>query len=535
MVFNMRKEEWIGILIGMVLLGIVFMKYFPSEAEAKVTPVNIVEPHLREPRYALDRYHDLSALKAEANVIPSISPRGTGLEVKYANSVPVLLYHGVTPTPQIGSVTIQQFKEQMFALKRAGYETISLDELYGFLRGDLEVPDKSFVLTFDDGRKDSYYHTDYVLQALDYEATIFVIAKPSLKENGVYYLNKEELHTMHDSGRWDLQAHAYDGHYRVQIDASGNTGPYFANRAWIPDLNRIETSQEYKQRISADLLNTKLAIQNEFDKPVNFFAIPFNDAGQYEANDVNISLTLSAEIEKYYQLSFYQFKPSRDRDYRGNFSDKVKNFYFVLRLEPTIETTAEQLMQQITASQGLSLPYSEDFSNPYQWVSTWGEIYHDQNGLTLKRPTNTTTALVYLDGSYLWENYDFEISSKDIESTTISLIARFQSTIDYVACTAYQKKVTVDLIQENKRTVLVTKNLNWDAIGRTDANNDIRLGIRVIDDQIDCFVNGKLVASATSPAIHPHGGVGVKLWNPTTDQISFEIHDIQVDPIMVAP
>src|SRR3989339_479020 len=103
-------------------------------------------------------------------------------------SIPGLLYHGIIDKPDGANILLENFKDQMFALKKAGWQTISIEDFYAFTRGEKQVPDKSFLLTFDDGRKDSYYPVDPILKALDYNAVIFVISKYSLGQSSNYYL-----------------------------------------------------------------------------------------------------------------------------------------------------------------------------------------------------------------------------------------------------------------------------------------------------------------------------------------------------------
>jgi len=45
-----------------------------------------------------------------------------------------------------------------------------------------ELPEKSFLLAFDDGVKSSYYNTDTLLRALDYNAVMYIITKHSLSD-----------------------------------------------------------------------------------------------------------------------------------------------------------------------------------------------------------------------------------------------------------------------------------------------------------------------------------------------------------------
>ena len=132
----------------------------------------------------------------------------------------------------------------MFALKKAGWQTINMEDFYAFMQGEKQVPDKSFLLTFDDGRKDSYYPVDPILDALDYNAVMFVITKFSLEEKGGnYYLSDKELKRMYLSGRWEIQSHGKDDHDFYKINANGNEGHFLSNKLWLDNENRLETEE----------------------------------------------------------------------------------------------------------------------------------------------------------------------------------------------------------------------------------------------------------------------------------------------------
>ena len=90
----------------------------------------------------------------------------SGVGTKTAQSIPVLTYHGL-PSEGEGSVNFDSFVSQMMALKEAGWKTITLKQFESYIKGeDEQIPDKSFLLTFDDGRKDTYYPVDPVLKNL---------------------------------------------------------------------------------------------------------------------------------------------------------------------------------------------------------------------------------------------------------------------------------------------------------------------------------------------------------------------------------
>ena len=52
--------------------------------------------------------------------------------INHSRSVPVIVYHGIPESniPDTFGISIEKFKDQLFALKKAGYETITTNELY---------------------------------------------------------------------------------------------------------------------------------------------------------------------------------------------------------------------------------------------------------------------------------------------------------------------------------------------------------------------------------------------------------------------
>lgn len=119
-----------------------------------------------------------------------------------AKSVPVLVYHGLIAKPDKVSTSLEEFKDDMFALKTAGYQTVRLADFQAYIQGKKTLPDKSFLLTFDDARKDSYYPADPILKELHYSAVMFVITDTLDSKTNRFHLTKSELIKMKNSGRW---------------------------------------------------------------------------------------------------------------------------------------------------------------------------------------------------------------------------------------------------------------------------------------------------------------------------------------------
>lgn len=94
----------------------------------------------------------------------------------HAKAVPVLMYHHVT-TNERDMITIspENFESHLKYLSESGFKTLSLDEFGAFMQGELKLPKKSVLLTFDDGWLDNYAVAFPLLKKYGCKAAIFVV------------------------------------------------------------------------------------------------------------------------------------------------------------------------------------------------------------------------------------------------------------------------------------------------------------------------------------------------------------------------
>ena len=225
-------------------------------------------------------------------------------------AVPVLAYHGINERPDHYSVTQEQFAEQMAMLRKAGFESISIAEYVRFLQGATErLPKRPILITFDDGRLDSYRGADKILAENGLRATMFAIAGHT-EEHSPFYLTWEELRRMVKSGRWDVQEHAGIGHANVRYDAAGHKGPAYAYRQYTEGKG-LESFAEFKQRVRHDILWAKRTMTEQLPGFMPWsFAVPFGNYGHDgDTNDQRIAPFMRRLLAEHFQAVFLTRPP----------------------------------------------------------------------------------------------------------------------------------------------------------------------------------------------------------------------------------
>ena len=94
-------------------------------------------------------------------------------------SVPILMYHEVTPTPveryRKYTVTPDELAAQLGWLRERAYTSVDLDALRAALLGERLLPTRPVVITFDDGSRDCLQHAVPALLAHGFTATFFIV------------------------------------------------------------------------------------------------------------------------------------------------------------------------------------------------------------------------------------------------------------------------------------------------------------------------------------------------------------------------
>lgn len=181
-------------------------------------------------------------------------------DVREDRGIPVLLYHHLLSDRENenyrnnSTVDPLTFIIQMEYLKDAGYETITLDDLYAYINGEKNISAKSFALTFDDGLSTTQRYVYELLKAFNFKATNFIITSriPPVERlfdpSTLQFLSLKNMNSMRDV--FSFEGHTHNMHYFM----TDSCGALVCSTA---------------EAVSADIA-TSLAVM-----PHNYFAYPF--------------------------------------------------------------------------------------------------------------------------------------------------------------------------------------------------------------------------------------------------------------------
>jgi peptidoglycan/xylan/chitin deacetylase (PgdA/CDA1 family) len=142
----------------------------------------------------------------EEVVIPRRPWNPSGVEASGYQIVPVLCYHNLGEAAK-GRLVLaaSKFEEQMRYLKANGYRVVSLREFVAFSQLGRQLPQRSVVLTFDDGYKSFKQYAYPLLKELGFAATLFVYT--DYVGAGRNALSWSDLRDLQGEG-FDIEAHS---------------------------------------------------------------------------------------------------------------------------------------------------------------------------------------------------------------------------------------------------------------------------------------------------------------------------------------
>ena len=189
----------------------------------------------------------------------------TASQILALKQVPVLCYHRISEGNK-GDYTVSPatFTTHMQILKDSGYHSVLPEQLYDYLVYNKALPEKPFVISFDDSRVEHATIAAPVMEKYGFRGVFFIMTITYNKKN---YMTKEQIAALAKNGH-SVGMHSWD-----HTMATKYTQP-----------------TDWQKQVIAP----KEKLAEIIGKPVEYWAYP---------NGVSNAIS-AAEMSKYFKLSF---------------------------------------------------------------------------------------------------------------------------------------------------------------------------------------------------------------------------------------
>ena len=180
--------------------------------------------------------------------------------------IKVLMYHRViTEKPEKERrwhyVTVTEFRKQMKLIDQVGYTPITFSDYQLYVEGQLTLPSKPIIITFDDGYLDTLENAIPILLEFDMRAVIFVMGDRKLKSarwdededsDSCPLMSDEQIRTVHEMG-FEIGAHSHD---------------------------HVPLSILSEEDIEYEVIKSKEEIENVLNEPIQTFSYPYGSVDE---------------------------------------------------------------------------------------------------------------------------------------------------------------------------------------------------------------------------------------------------------------
>jgi peptidoglycan/xylan/chitin deacetylase (PgdA/CDA1 family) len=226
--------------------------------QAGDNPSSLAARYLNDPAkgWVITEFNDIENLTPGQEVTIPLSPFAWGgLKANGYQTVPILVYFGFSES-KTGELVVSEkaFKEQMRFLKENGYRVITLDQLLDFLDFKGQIPEKSVVITFDDGWRSLYDFAFPILRDYGFPATLFVYTDFI---GGKKALSWEQIEVLAANG--------------IDIQSKTQTHRNVAR------LEKEESFRAYFQSLESEISRSKKIIEQKLKKQCKYLAYPYGE------------------------------------------------------------------------------------------------------------------------------------------------------------------------------------------------------------------------------------------------------------------
>ena len=154
------------------------------------------------------------AIPVSNDTAAKASPIADAATILAKRQVPVLCFHHISDKP-MGEYGLSPalFAADLQAMADSGYQTILPDQLYNYLAKGAPIPEKSFMLTYDDTDEEQFSIAGPEMAKHHFKGVYFIM---TISIGRPRYMSKEQIKQLADDGNV-IAAHTWDHHMVTKL------------------------------------------------------------------------------------------------------------------------------------------------------------------------------------------------------------------------------------------------------------------------------------------------------------------------------
>ncbi|KJU85239.1 polysaccharide deacetylase [Candidatus Magnetobacterium bavaricum] len=347
------------------------------------------------------------------------------------NGFSVISYAGITTKGKAGYVTPKQLSQQLEALHKAGYKTITPQDARDFLDGEFPLPEKAIMIVFEGIRKDNFLYATPLLKKYGMQATL-CLPTGLINTYGSFYIQDSDIKKLTSMEHWNLCSMGHDAINDIVVDKNATKGHFLSRRLW--SANGAENDAAFKARLENDYKKAEDLLKSLSGVPINAYLYPSSDSGNRELSDAGAAEINLTTVAKYHELAF----TNTDKP----FNSQLGTPYNVGRLNVINSMDAKQLLAYLQKL----LPQRRHIEG----VAASNFSFRGDNpegDVTRLSLTDKATALV--NGVEDWTNVDVSVTIKLTTKATFALYVRYRGNDSFLRLSLSEGGI---LLQEHDST-----------------------------------------------------------------------------------
>lgn len=313
-----------------------------------------------------------------------------------------LTYFGVGRIASPKLVSREMLDKQLGILHKAGYTTISQNDVMDFYNKGAALPDKALFLSFEDGRNDSALFSQPLLEKYNYKASMLTYGN-RLGDDDNKFLQPKELKSMEKTGYFEMGSNGYRLSY---INIVTDDQRYLGEKAekelpnkiaieyynhYLMDFKRDknmipkETAIQMEERLTKDYNAMEKAYTKELGAVPKLYMIMHANAMYNTMNEL-VEQVNDKRIKSLFSLHF-----NREGLARNTNKDEPYN---LTRLQINPGWSINQFIMRVNESVKRAIPYEfGDAGHKEQWRFKKGVAQFTGNRIILTTLPNKTAVM----------------------------------------------------------------------------------------------------------------------------------------------